>query len=136
MSKKRENILDLFLMGLDMTPDEFKSNALCKLDSASDSLYKRLLEKSQDSLKHYPSRSVPKYLKIEILSETDETFQEEVLDIACKRLVKHYKSIGWQAKIEVDFDPFFIYKTPSHILHLTYTTSPLVKFWYNVSGSY
>lgn len=48
MSKKRENILDLFLMGLDMTPDEFKSNALCKLDSASDSLYKRLLEKSHD----------------------------------------------------------------------------------------
>ena len=136
MSKKRENILDLFLMGLDMTPDEFKSSALCKLNLSADSLYKRLLEKSQDSLKQYPSQSVPKSLKIEIISETDETFQEEVLDIACRRLVKHYQSIGWQAKIEVNFDPSFIYKTPSHILHLTYTTSLLVKFWYNVSGSY
>ena len=48
MSKKRENTFDLFLMGLDMNPDEFESNALCKLDSASDSLYKRLLEKSHD----------------------------------------------------------------------------------------
>ena len=136
MSKKRENILDLFLMGLDMTPDEFKSSALCKLNLSADSLYKRLLEKSQDSLKQYPSQSVPKSLKIEIISETDETFQEEVLDIACRRLVKHYQSIGWQAKIEVNFDPSFIYKTPSHILHLTYATSLLVKFWYNVSGSY
>ena len=136
MLKKRENILDLFLMGLDMTPDEFKSSALCKLNLSADSLYKRLLEKSQDSLKQYPSQSVPKSLKIEIISETDETFQEEVLDIACRRLVKHYQSIGWQAKIEVNFDPSFIYKTPSHILHLTYTTSFLVKFWYNVSGSY
>ena len=136
MLKKRENILDLFLMGLDMTPDEFKSSALCKLKLSADSLYKRLLEKSQDSLKQYPSQSVPKSLKIEIISETDETFQEEVLDIACRRLVKHYQSIGWQAKIEVNFDPSFIYKTPSHILHLTYTTSLLVKFWYNVSGSY
>ena len=136
MLKKRENILDLFLMGLDMTPDEFKSSALCKLNLSADSLYKRLLEKSQDSLKQYPSQSVPKSLKIEILSETDETFQEEVLDIACRRLVKHYQSIGWQAKIEVNFDPSFIYKTPSHILHLMYTTSLLVKFWYNVSGSY
>ena len=123
-------------MGLDMTPDEFKTNALRRLDSASDYLYKRVLEKSQDSLKRYPSRSVPKFLKIEIISETDEIFQEEVLDIACSRLIKHYKSIGWQAKIEVDFDPFSIYKTPSHTLHLTYTTNPLVKFWYNVSGSY
>ena len=136
MLKKRENILDLFLMGLDMTPDEFKSSALCKLNLSADSLYKRLLEKSQDSLKQYPSQSVPKSLKIEIISETDETFQEEVLDIACRRLVKHYQSIGWQAKIEVNFDPSFIYKTPSHILHLTYTTSLLVKFWYNVSGRY
>ena len=136
MLKKRENILDLFLMGLNMTPDEFKSSALCKLNLSADSLYKRLLEKSQDSLKQYPSQSVPKSLKIEIISETDETFQEEVLDIACRRLVKHYQSIGWQAKIEVNFDPSFIYKTPSHILHLTYTTSLLVKFWYNVSGSY
>ena len=136
MLKKRENILDLFLMGLDMTPDEFKSSALCKLNLSADSLYKRLLEKSQDSLKQYPSQSVPKSLKIEIISETDETFQEEVLDNACRRLVKHYQSIGWQAKIEVNFDPSFIYKTPSHILHLTYTTSFLVKFWYNVSGSY
>lgn len=136
MLKKRENILDLFLMGLDMIPDEFKSSALCKLNLSADSLYKRLLEKSQDSLKQYPSQSVPKSLKIEIISETDETFQEEVLDIACRRLVKHYQSIGWQAKIEVNFDPSFIYKTPSHILHLTYTTSLLVKFWYNVSGSY
>ena len=136
MLKKRENILDLFLMGLDMTPDEFKSSALCKLNLSADSLYKRLLEKSQDSLKQYPSQSVPKSLKIEIISETDETFQEEVLDIACRRLVKHFQSIGWQAKIEVNFDPSFIYKTPSHILHLTYTTSLLVKFWYNVSGSY
>ena len=136
MLKKRENILDLFLMGLNMTPDEFKSSALCKLNLSADSLYKRLLEKSQDSLKQYPSQSVPKSLKIEIISETDETFQEEVLDIACRRLVKHYQSIGWQAKIEVNFDPSFIYKTPSHILHLTFTTSLLVKFWYNVSGSY
>lgn len=119
-----------------MTPDEFKTNALCRLDSASDSLYKRLLEKSQDSLKRYPPRSVPKFLKIEIIPETDEVFQEKVLDIACSRLLKHYKSIGWQAKIEVDFDPFFIYKTPSHVLHLMYTTNPLVKFWYNVSGNY
>ena len=93
-----------------MTPDEFKTNALCRLDSASDSLYKRLLEKSQDSLKRYPPRSVPKFLKIEIIPETDEVFQEKVLDIACSRLIKHYKSIGWQAKIEVDFDPFLFIK--------------------------
>lgn len=119
-----------------MTPEEFTNNAYSKLDSASQSLYKRLLENSQYSLQQYPFRSIPKSLSIVIIRETDEVFPKEVLNTACSRLVAHYKSLGWQAKIEVDFDPLSLYETPEHVLHLTYTTNPLVKFWYKVSGNY
>lgn len=119
-----------------MTPEEYRTNALAHLDASSESLYKRLLERSQDSLKLHPSRTIPKHLEIIILPKTDEVFQEDVLAVACKRLVKHYQTLGWQAKIEVDCDPFQLYKTQTHTLYLTFSKSSLVKMWYKLSGTY
>ena len=118
-----------------MSPKEYQEHANNTLDQQVDKYYRELLYRAKTQLRSC-SKQFPKHIELKVLPHTDRIYHDAALKLACTRLIRHYESLGWVAKISIDHSILGVYETSSHILHLTSNCGPLTRFWYKLSSRY